>query len=151
MSHQIGFRLEAVARSAHAALRCNITISQNRGNASAREPRTYHGRGFSLWARILGRAAWSLSLHGPALISQNRRKILPATEGAPAKKVRHIAPAKALQCFACARFARDQIAKASSDLAKHMTRLEAAWEFEHKVWDRRTSSIFSRGPKQPCR
>jgi hypothetical protein len=48
MSHPIGFRLEAVARSAHAALRCNITISQNRGDASAREPRTYHGRGFSL-------------------------------------------------------------------------------------------------------
>jgi hypothetical protein len=48
MSHRIGFRLEAVARSAHAALRCNITISQNRGDASAREPRTYHGRGFSL-------------------------------------------------------------------------------------------------------
>jgi hypothetical protein len=48
MSHRTGFRLEAVARSAHAALRCTITISQNRGDASAREPRTYHGRGFSL-------------------------------------------------------------------------------------------------------
>jgi hypothetical protein len=46
MSHLIGFRLEAVARRAHAALRCSITISQNRGNASAREPRTCHGRGF---------------------------------------------------------------------------------------------------------
>ena len=65
MSHRIGFRLEAVARSAHAALRYNITISQNRGDASAREPRTYHGRGFSLLdARFSpgpSRPAWSFS------------------------------------------------------------------------------------------
>ena len=62
MSHRIGFRLEAVARNAHAALRCNITNSQNRGNASAREPRTYHGRGFSLLdARVSPAPSWSFS------------------------------------------------------------------------------------------
>ena len=62
MSHCIGFRLKAVARNAHAALRCNITISQNRGNASAREPRTYHGRGFSLLgARASPAPSWSFS------------------------------------------------------------------------------------------
>jgi hypothetical protein len=62
MSHRIGFRLKAVARNAHAALRCNITISQNRGNASAREPRTYHGRGFSLLhARVSPAPSWSFS------------------------------------------------------------------------------------------
>jgi hypothetical protein len=62
MSHRVGFRLEAVARSTHAALRCNITISQNRGDASAREPRTYHGRGFSLLdASILARSELMLS------------------------------------------------------------------------------------------
>jgi hypothetical protein len=74
MSHLIGFRLEAVARRAHTALRCNITISQNRGNASAREPRTCHGRGFSLldagFSPGPGRAAWSLKWIGPAPISQ---------------------------------------------------------------------------------
>ena len=48
MSHQIVFGFATVAGSAHAALPSNITISQNRGDASAREPRTYHGRGFSL-------------------------------------------------------------------------------------------------------
>ena len=50
MSHQIVFGFATVAGSAHAALPSNITISQNRGDASAREPRTYHGRGFSLLA-----------------------------------------------------------------------------------------------------
>src|SRR5262249_59538245 len=50
MSHQIAFGFAAVAESAHAALPSIITISQNRGDASAREPRTYHGRGFSLLA-----------------------------------------------------------------------------------------------------
>src|SRR5262245_59606985 len=50
MSHQIVFGFAAVAESAHAALPSIITISQNRGDASAREPRTYHGRGFSLLA-----------------------------------------------------------------------------------------------------
>src|SRR5262245_9230245 len=47
MSHSIIFGFGAVAGSAHTALRSAITISQNRGDASAREPRTYHGRGFS--------------------------------------------------------------------------------------------------------
>src|SRR5262249_9957450 len=48
MSHQIVFGFAAVAESAHAALPSIITINQNRRRASAREPRTYHGRGFSL-------------------------------------------------------------------------------------------------------
>src|SRR5215467_7172600 len=48
MSHRIVFAFAAVAGSAHAALRSDITIRQNRGEASAREPRTYHGRGLSL-------------------------------------------------------------------------------------------------------
>src|SRR5262249_892193 len=48
MSHQIVFGFAAVAESARAALPSIITISQNRGYASAREPRPYHGRGFSL-------------------------------------------------------------------------------------------------------
>src|SRR2546430_15653135 len=50
MSHEMIFTLTAVAESAHIALACRITISQNRGDTSAREPRTYHGRGFSLCA-----------------------------------------------------------------------------------------------------
>jgi len=42
----------AVAESAHIALGYRITIGQNRGDTSAREPRTYHGRGFSLWPAL---------------------------------------------------------------------------------------------------
>ena len=85
----------------------------------------------------------------PALISQSRRKILPAkilpaTGGASASDIgcaaadvegaRHSAACRSV-CRAShgrvfwARFARDQIAKASSDFAKH-DRLEAAWESE---------------------
>src|SRR5262249_47640199 len=52
MSHQIVFGFAAVAESARAALLSIITISQNRGDASAREPRTCHGRGFSLLAAL---------------------------------------------------------------------------------------------------
>jgi hypothetical protein len=62
MSHQIVFGFAAVAESARAALPSIITISQNRGDASAREPRTYHGRGFSLLAAQLSHhAAWAKS------------------------------------------------------------------------------------------
>lgn len=65
MSHRIVFGFAAVAGSAHAALPSNITISQNRGDASAREPRTYHGRGFSLWppssTPVRPQAAWAKS------------------------------------------------------------------------------------------
>jgi hypothetical protein len=56
MSHRIVFAFAAVAGSAHPALRSNITIRQNRGEASAREPRTYHGRGFSLLRQLLSEA-----------------------------------------------------------------------------------------------
>jgi hypothetical protein len=45
------FTPTAVAESAHIALGYRITIGQNRGDTSAREPRTYHGRGFSLCPR----------------------------------------------------------------------------------------------------
>jgi len=48
MSHATLFELEAVAQSAQIALAWGITIRQNRGDTTAREPRTYHGRGFSL-------------------------------------------------------------------------------------------------------
>ena len=90
MSHRIGFRLEAVARSAHAALRYDITISQNRGNASAREPRTYHGRGFSLldarFSRGLSRAVWSFSSMARRR-SHKRAQDITATEGASASDI----------------------------------------------------------------
>ena len=88
MSHRIVFGFAAVAGSAHAALPSNITISQNRGDASAREPRTYHGRGFSLWppssmpsptlSRLgqVRRYAFCGPTCGSALTSQ-KRKILP--------------------------------------------------------------------------
>jgi len=48
MSHATLFESEAVAETAQIALAWGITIRQNRGDTSAREPRTYHGRGFSL-------------------------------------------------------------------------------------------------------
>jgi len=48
MSHGTLFELEAVAQTAQIALACGITIRQNRGDTTAREPRTYHGRGPSL-------------------------------------------------------------------------------------------------------
>jgi hypothetical protein len=76
MSHQIVFGFAAVAESARAALLSIITISQNRGDASAREPRTCHGRGFSLLPpRVLALtlAAWAKSdgsHFGPRLTSQ---------------------------------------------------------------------------------
>jgi hypothetical protein len=92
MSHSLGFRIEAVARSTHAALRCDITISQNRGKASAREPRTCHGRGFSLfWTP--GSKPRSLSFQWTAQrrSRKERRKILPAkipaTGGASASDI----------------------------------------------------------------
>src|SRR5262250_1610930 len=48
MSHGTLFELEAVAQTAQIALAWGITIRQNRGDTTAREPRTYHGRGLSL-------------------------------------------------------------------------------------------------------
>src|SRR5215468_5329230 len=48
MSHGPLFELEAVAQTAQIALAWGITIRQNRGDTTAREPRTYQGRGFSL-------------------------------------------------------------------------------------------------------
>src|SRR5438874_7840652 len=50
MSHAMLFELDAVAETAQIALAWGITIRQNRGDTTAREPRTYHGRGFSLSA-----------------------------------------------------------------------------------------------------
>ena len=50
MSHATLFELDAVAETAQIALAWGITIRQNRGDTTAREPRTYHGRGFSLSA-----------------------------------------------------------------------------------------------------
>jgi hypothetical protein len=50
MSHGTLFELEAVAQTAQISLAWGITIRQNRGDTTAREPRTYHGRGFSLSA-----------------------------------------------------------------------------------------------------
>jgi hypothetical protein len=48
MSHGTLFELEAVAQTAQISLAWGITIRQNRGDTTAREPRTYHGRGFLL-------------------------------------------------------------------------------------------------------
>src|SRR6266511_3102070 len=74
MSHEMIFTLTAVAESAHIALACRITIGQNRGDTSAREPRTYHGRGFSLCPPLL------LAPHPrcPVIATQiHRRRVAP--------------------------------------------------------------------------
>jgi hypothetical protein len=137
MSHQIGFRIEAVARSAHAALPCNITISQNRGNASAREPRTYHGRGFSLLARGIWPEPPGRSRPWPVLI-HSKRKILPAegastcaigrarADGAPHRRLpKHAPHARVLPAIKSQRRRQTLL---------NMTRLEATWEIERKAW-----------------
>src|SRR5262249_55445287 len=88
MSHQIVFGFAAVAESAHAALPSIITISQNRGDASAREPRTYHGRGFSLLPpRVL---ALTLQQPGP---SPTVRTLWPAAD----------LTKKSVRCYHCRR------------------------------------------------
>jgi hypothetical protein len=150
MSHQVGFRLEAVARNTHAALRCNITIGQNRGNASAREPRTCHGRGFSLLDAGFSPGAGSLvvPVDGPALISQSRRKILPAkiirqlearqrpTSVAlrPMSNARPIAACRSAAVHRVGAFFRCVSPAVKSQRRRQtllsMTRLEAAWETE---------------------
>jgi len=129
MSHRIVFGFAAVAGSAHAALRSNITISQNRGEASAREPRTYHGRGFSLWPPQVPALTPSglgqvrrCAFCGPLLTSQKKRKILPLSARASPRIGRAPAcvetrvPGQPLPRVRIAASApEDQIAKASSD------------------------------------
>src|SRR5215813_6387290 len=81
-----------------------------------------------------GRAAWSLEWDGPALISQSRRKILPATEGASASDIGALRPMSKARVIALPASHGRVLPAVKSQRRRQtllsMPRLEAAWETE---------------------